>query len=168
MIVLREDDNSEKTNSYIDAAMGKGEPIEKVSSAATSCGYVHTHLYIHHHHYRYSDLYVYSQWPIMASSLNCWNSINVISFRYVLYHIWCVSYIFVTKIEWICINTIIKSSWVVKRNQTCSVTCRSSSYNKILFYNNHIVELWNHNWLTDNRTVIFKISVISYFFLITD
>ena len=89
--VLREDDNSEKTNSYIDAAMGKREPIEKVNSTATSCGYVHTHLYIHHHHYRYSDWCVYSQWPIMASSLNCWNSINVISFRYVLYHIWYAS-----------------------------------------------------------------------------
>ena len=31
-IVLREDDNSEKTNSYIDAAIGKREPVEKVSS----------------------------------------------------------------------------------------------------------------------------------------
>ena len=34
-IVLREDDNSEKTNSYIDAAIGKREPVEKVSCSIT-------------------------------------------------------------------------------------------------------------------------------------
>ena len=78
-IVLREDDNSEKTNSYIDAAIGKREPVEKVNSIHL----VHTYLYTHHHHYRCSDWCVYIQWPIMASSLNCWNSINMISFRYV-------------------------------------------------------------------------------------
>lgn len=41
LIVLREDDNSEKANPYIDAAIGKREPIEKVIS---SIHLIHTYI----------------------------------------------------------------------------------------------------------------------------